>query len=455
MESNFKEISEIRLKHILDLITTRHNICLLGPGGTGKSYIIKEIYNRLTEVGKCVAKTSTTGISAINIAGCTLHRWAGCGLLDGDVEQIYDKFLRFNVKTRERWNTTDLLIIDEISMLGRETFEKIDALARKVTRKDLPFGGIKLLVIGDFLQLPPVKDEFVFESELWRTYEFTYIKFIHGFRYDDKDYYNMLMRVRTCENTVEDLKFIKNRNKLYEELIKNNIENKSYTFMYATNKQADFHNKQELDKIQKSEHEYIARDKFIPTSEFKKKTGKLTSAEFETYAKLMDAAIPKKIILKRGALVMLRYNVDVDNGLANGTQAHIRKCIHYNKEDENSGETSRDKVRIRLLENGESAWIESVVFELQIPGKGIFTRTQIPIIVAFAATIHKFQGATLTNAIVDLGKSVFESAQAYVALSRVRNPNNLYISNWDKKSIKVNPLALSFDLEVDKVCTKL
>ncbi len=461
MQLDFNDISEKRLHHIFDLIRDGKNICLLGPGGTGKSYIIKEIYNKLTEAGKNVAKTSTTGISAISINGCTLHRWAGCGLMEGEVDQIYDKFLRYNIKTRERWTTTDLLIIDEISMLGLETFEKFDAIARKVTRKDKSFGGIKLLVIGDFLQLPPVKDRFVFESELWHTYEFSYIKFIHGFRYDDPEYYNMLMRIRICEHTKEDLKFIKNRHKLYESILNatsdasgsGGIDNKYYTYMYSTNRQADAHNIKELDKIKKTEHEYIARDRFNPTEEFKKSGGKFTSQDFETHAKLMDNAIPKKIILKRGALVMLRYNVDVESGLANGTQAHVRKCIHYEKSDDEFPQT--DKVRIRLIENGESTWIEPVKFELQIPNKGTFTRTQIPLIVAFAATIHKFQGATLTNAIIDLGKSVFECSQAYVALSRTRNPNNLYLSNWDSSSIKVNPIAVSFDNEVDKIAVKL
>lgn len=454
MQVDFNEISEKRLHYIFDLIRTGKNICLLGPGGTGKSYIIKEIYNRLSEAGKCVVKTSTTGISAINIAGCTLHRWAGCGLLDGEVDQIYDKFLRYNIKTRERWTTTDLLIIDEISMLGMETFEKLDKLARKVMRREQPFGGIKLLVIGDFLQLPPVKNQFVFESELWHTYEFSYIKFIYGFRYDDPEYYNMLMRIRICSHTSEDLKFIKNRNKLYKKLLASkDIDFNNYTHMYATNRQADAHNSQELNKIKKQEHEYIARDKFIPTEEFKKSGGKFTSEDFETHSKLMDNAIPKKIILKRGALVMLRYNIDVENGLANGTQAHVRKCIHYEKNEE--GSTQIDMVRIRLLENNETTWIEPVKFELQVPSKGIFTRTQIPLIVAFAATIHKFQGATLSNAIIDLGKSVFECSQAYVALSRTRNPNNLYLSNWENSSIKVHPLAVSFDTEVDKIAIKL
>ena len=433
------DITNTRISTILNNVNNGKNVCILGAAGTGKSVCIDIIYNKLNESGKTVYKTSTTGISAINIKGCTLHRWAGCGLMDREVDELYTKYIKFNKKTRDRWINTDILIIDEISMMSSELLEKLDKLGRMTTTyPHLPFGGIIIIAVGDFLQLPPVKAQFVFESDLWESINWTYINFVHVFRYNDEDYYKMLMRIRIGDQTENDMAYLKSKHKEYKKMEKaGKFDSTQYTFMYSTNAKTERHNKDELNKIERNEHDYFAVDSFKPDKDFK---GKISKSEMEGYSTQMDKSVPRKITLKKGALVMLRFNIDVDSGLANGSQGHIRACSHKTYVD---GVWVNDKVKVKFL-NGRVEYIEPVAYELYLPGKGTFYRHQMPLILAFAATIHKFQGSTLDNAIINLGKSIFEDSQAYVALSRVRQGNTLLLSNYTDTCIKVNDKALNF-----------
>lgn len=446
-------IGERRVIEIINaLIGEKRNVCLIGPGGTGKSYTIREVYDRLTLSGVCVHKTSTTGVSAISIKGVTLHRWAGCGIMQGTVEEIYEKFLRYNKLTRTRWLETDILIIDEISMLGQELLEKLDKIAKLITGKNVVFGGIQVFLIGDFMQIPPVKDTYCFKSNLWPEFKFKYFKFTHAFRYNNKEYYNTLLRIRVGSPSEADLKLLSSRHKAYKKLIREGTFNtRNYTYMFSTNRQADIHNVKEMAKIDRNEHIYNAVDKFYPNDEFAKKRGKLTTKEFETYSDMMDGVIPRKTVLKKDALVMLRVNVDINEELANGSQGHVRGCKHKCNVD---GVWFKDRVCIKFL-NGKKEWIEPYNYELVVLNKGRFVRTQVPLIVCFGATIHKFQSTTLNNAVVDMGKSIFEDNQGYVALSRTRDPSNLYLSEYSTSSIKTNMEALTFDEAVSKVATCL
>jgi ATP-dependent DNA helicase PIF1 len=415
---------------ILDHIINGKNVLLQAPGGCGKSWILRYISARLAKMGKNVCNTATTGIAAINlgvpeahIAGTTLHSWAGVGLADQPPQKLVAMVIH-NDKARKRWLGTDVLIVDEISMLGADFLDKLDFVGKNVRRDPRAFGGLQVVFSGDFLQLPPVKDKWAFQSEVWK--DFQYVPYIleEPKRYDDMKWFELLLRVRKARHSEADVKFLKGRMAAYQKW-KKDVEVSTAlmvkpTILHSKKVDVQYENDQELAKLPDRAVEFVAVDAFLPFN---------SHARGDQYMKLLDDAIPKNITLKVGAQVMLKANLVTDAGLVNGSRGVVEGLVV------NGAMVKWTKGNTTLVEL--HTWAQE-------DRDGRATRTQIPLILAWALTVHKTQGSTLDYAIADIGPNIFSAGQAYVALSRVRSSDGLFLTDFYPPSVKVDPAALVF-----------
>lgn len=364
-------------QNIINSIENGENIILHGPGGCGKSYCIKLLVSYFTDKGKIIYCTATTGIAAINlcipekkVVSMTLHSWAGIGTGNSLADKLLAK-VKNDPFSKGRWANAQILIIDEVSMLGSKLFDNLDYIGQAIRNSDKPFGGIQMIFSGDFLQLPPVKDDWVFKSHAWKKLNLHPFIFEVPKRYDDNDYFSLLLRVRNGIIIPEDEKKLKARVKAYQKYLKM-IESQEKatilipTFLYSKKKDVDQKNDEELHKLEdKIPVEYIADDKFTALN---------PKAKFEHYITLLEDSIPKVITLKRGAQVMLKMNLDVKNGLVNGTRGVIV-------------DLDTESVVVRFL-NGRKMRIGKMRWEVE-DKDGIGVREQVPFVLAWAITIHK------------------------------------------------------------------
>lgn len=429
------------------------NIAILAGGGVGKSFILQKIYNLAKKNGKQVYLTSTSGTSANNIKGTTLHSFAGIQLGNKPIEEIL-KMIRFNKDCYNRWKNVEMLLIDEISMLSAETFELIEKIAREMKRNNFVFGGIQLIISGDFLQLPPVTGKYIFTSEIWDLLEFHTICPKTPHRYPDLVYYHMLKRIRIAEHTDEDIKILQTRIDAYKLYLNYSSNPREFyiqlfskfiysndvvkllldyilfeheikpTRLYAKKVNVEDFNNKELNTLKGSTMIYNSTQKI----KFKKGSG--TSKQIEKYSTYMDDIIPKTIYLKEGAQVMLTKNLSVQDGLTNGS----RGVVTY---------LGKDTVFV-LFKSGEIIPIGSSEFIYEDDNVYV-RRLQIPLILCFATSIHKSQGATLDYCVMNLGDSIFSPALSYVALSRVKTLSGVLLEDFNPNRIIAHHLALEFE----------
>ena len=410
---------------------------------THNSHMVKKIAAHFTFLGRVVCCTATTGIAAINlssaehkISGSTVHSWAGVGLADAPPQKLVAR-VTHDERARKRWRETDLLIIDEISMLGAEFLDKLDFIGRDIRReKEKPFGGLQIIFIGDFLQLPPVNAKWAFQSFVWKEMEAdgSLYPFIldEPKRYEDVDWFQTLLRFRKASHTPADVKFLHSRVKAYEVWLKtasSDITAVKPTMLNSKKVDVEYQNERELRKLPGIPKEFIAVDNFKPYN---------AHARFDHYIKPFDDAIPKAIYLNVGAQVMLKANLDIKGGLANGSRGVIVEIM-----------TSEHGVKVKWL-NGTVSVVTAHTWSRE-DKDGCASRTQIPLILAWSLTIHRCQGCTLDYCIADLGPSVFLEGQAYVALSRVRSSNGLLLVDFYPPGLKANKEALEYVERIENV----
>lgn len=425
------------IEEILASLENKRNVLINGPGGCGKTYAIKKIAEELISRGFKVSLTSTTGISAItlnipekSIIARTLHSFLGIGLGRDVSKKLYSIVLK-NAKAVKRIQKTEILIVDEISMLGGELFEKIDYVCRYIrSNPEIPMGGLTILASGDFLQLGPIKDCFAFESFAWKELNFKPYIFDQPKRYDDTEYFELLLRVRIGEHTPDDVKKLRSRVKAYQllqaELDQNDPKEViKPTILHPKKVEVDEVNNTELDKLEGSLHYFIAKDDFEPYND---------KARYDVYIQHLEDSIPKSIPLKIGAQVMLKKNLDVEGGLVNGSRGVVLDII------------PNMSAKVYFL-NGRTVNIPTEIWELKDKNARA-TRTQLPLILAWSYTIHKSQGSTLDYCVCNIGTSIFSEGQAYVALSRVRNIKGLFLTEFYPPSIKTNLKAAKFTKEL-------
>jgi ATP-dependent DNA helicase PIF1 len=428
-----------------------HNIFITGSGGTGKSYLIKTIKKDLESRGIKHAVCALTGCAAVllNCYAKTIHSWSGIGLGVGTKEEIVDKAIR-NKRATTNWKTTQVLIVDEISMMSLKIFEAIEQIAKCSKRQYLrPFGGMQVIFIGDFYQLPPVSrgedTQFCFESALWGQ-TFALENHIHLktlYRQKDPEYIRILTEVRDGVLTEESLVALTARlNTKYDATQNNGIVP---TKLFPRNADADRINQTMYLKLAETEEKYdlktvtnlrMLNETSLPIPlDVMTKCVELKDEEVEQQLKLFceNSNLSPTLSLKKGAIVMCLANLDTDAGVCNGSQGIVVDFV---------ANTQNVKCPLVKFLNGVVMMIQPRVYQHgDYPKFGV---VQIPLRLAWAFTIHKSQGVTLDIAEIDIGTSIFEFGQTYVALSRIRSLSGLYLSSFNPRKIKTNPTVSTF-----------
>ena len=400
-----------------DAIRDGHNVFLTGPGGTGKTYLISLVKESLPNV----AVTAMTGCAALLLGqgAKTIHSWAGIGLGTGGLDQIIGR-IRMMKKAATAWRNTRTLIIDEISMMTPDILELLDKVGKRLRNSSRPFGGLQVVFVGDFFQLPPVakgvETAFAFQSHVWlQTIQKT-VALDRIFRQEDSVFQKILDEARIGEISVNSLATLKSRCNLdYSgELIKP-------TILLARKADVELINKGSLDALPGEVRIYSA----------KTKNGKHPPSEAKKIVEKMDANSPYVIdlVLKKGAQVMLIKNVDPENGLVNGSRGIVTDFTPQGKPVVHFKIGTEVTVDYEIWASDHESPVE---------------RIQIPLCLAYALTIHKSQGATLDCALIDVGPKIFECGQAYVALSRVKSLDGLYISSVAAAAFRAHPTVKSF-----------
>ena len=430
-------------QHAMDLLKSGKNVFLTGPGGTGKSYFIEQVRRQLGADGKKIGVTALTGCAAILLGhgAKTLHSWAGIGLGKGTLSELI-KGVRSNRRSASNWMTTDLLIIDEVSMMPAELFDKLNDIA-KVVRKcpGKPFGSLQVLLVGDFYQLPPIADgpedgKFAFESAAWSTvvHETVELRKIH--RQSEETFRDMLGRVRTGMACAEDIALLRSRLGLDWQ----NLEIRP-TLLFSRRSMVDKINAVNLSKLEGEIMTWKAKTLFTGGGGGGGSASSTTGGQTPPPKEELDRAITvfdrdgpydETLQLKLRAQVMLTVNLDLDRGLVNGSRGVI---IGFDTR-------GAEPLPIVLFKNGLKETVGRHSWYLDDFQQVV--RSQIPLRLAWAGTIHKAQGATLDCALIDIGKSTFEYGQAYVALSRVKSIDSLYVYDFAETSIRAHPRVKEF-----------
>jgi len=425
------ELSEEQ-QTVFECFKQRENIFMTGPGGSGKSFLIKLIYDWCKENNRDVQVCALTGCAAV-LLQCrakTVHSWAGIGMANGEAIDIVMRVANNKFK-KKNWIFTDVLIIDEVSMMSAKLLGILDAIGKKVRRNDKPFGGIQILFSGDFYQLPPVgsnddieSSQFCFENPIWDSMFHKQISLNKIFRQNDETYASILNQIR--EGKLNKSAFTQLQSRLIEcsdEIIK---PTKLMPRRFDVNKI----NESEMKKLETEEKIYIMqvaeRQLFNLTPEQLFQLSKTPQQQIDYELENIRSSImpDEKIVLKVGAQVMCVVNLDTESEtpIINGSCGVV---IGFNNE-----------FPIVKFKNGTSRMISYHVWESEhIKGIGI---KQLPLILAWAITIHKAQGATLEMAEIDVGTGIFECGQSYVALSRVKDISGLYLTAFNPSKIKVS-----------------
>ena len=431
----------------LGSVLSGKHTCIVGSGGTGKSFVVKKLVEYLEARKKSVAVTAPTGIAAIQINGFTLHSWAGVGTMNKDVG-YYVKVIRcFGSTALHNWTKTDVLIIDEMSMLSEFTFDFLDTLARRIRNDNAPFGGLQLVLVGDPKQLPPVamkhevpsKRRFCFLSDKWKKmFKGSVIVFTKQYRQGgDLEYAELLERVGLGTVIAEDIQLLR---KCVRKPPKSQTD---MIHLYTTNRAANERNQVCFEKLETPIVKIITEDAFHLAPGVAK-----NPARREMIMKTLEASsrFERVCHFRVGAFVMLCKNLAHYEGWANGSCGYIvafdgrTPLVVREKQDYLS---LKDKPITTIRAHPD---VIAVVFDkvesIYVRGFGEATRSGIPLRLAWGITIHKSQGSQFSEAYVDVSR-IFEDGQIYVALSRVMSTDGLYLSTLPHK-FRTSPHAIEF-----------
>lgn len=402
------EVKPDNFQRVLKELEAGGNLFVTGVAGSGKSHLLRQLKHHFK---KDLHLTATTGISALNINGSTIHSWARLGIGNYPEDKVYKMLL----KDKKAWNrvtSAKYLAIDEISMLSDKMLyllHRVLVLARKNIK---PFGGIQVILFGDFLQLPPVlkDDEKVcLHSKVWDTSNIKTILLTTNFRQkNDTSYYELLKDIRKGKNIEASCSVLHKR---IGEKYPSDI-----TKLVAKRDKAKEINQTFLQSLTTQTQQYV---------------GRYTGTDIDINLHKAPFLELELIELKQNAKVMLIYNVNLKEGLVNGL---VGKVLRF----------SESGYPIVAFENGDNVEMKEITWEIEDrEGRPIFSFTQIPLQLAWATTIHKSQGCTFSQLHVDLS-SCFAPGQAYVALSRVKSLEGLYLEPFDPWKIVTDKEMVSY-----------
>jgi len=418
-------------KQIFESYLNDENIFITGPGGTGKTHAIKKIYEHAISNNKRICVTALTGVASVllDCNATTIHSWSGIGISNKTETQIINKINRSKFY-KHNWQNTDILIIDEISMMSCKLFELLNKIGQVIRSNKKPFGGIQLIFSGDFFQLPPVKETiFCFESELFNNTFDKIINLTKVFRQNDNTYKKLLLNMRKGLISKKSIELL--NSKMIDENFDKNTTN--ITRLVPTKSKAFEINSYFINNIK--DKKYIYKRTYKESSENlnkieKIKLGLMSEPEKESeYNYIKESTLTEEnLVLKKGAYVMCIANLDLGLGIANGTTGIV---VDFTPEKLPVVQFDKHKIVI-----GKKEWKSE-----NIPGISVF---QIPLILAWGITIHKAQGLTLDKAIVDIGKDLFEAGQMYVALSRIKSLEGVYLKEFNINNLKINYKVLNY-----------
>lgn len=428
------------------------NIFVTGPAGSGKSFLIKTIVNDSVENDYKLQVCALTGCASIllNCKATTLHRFAGIGLANKSIDEVVEDVFEKRYKLK-KWYDLKCLIIDEVSMMSLKILLILDKMARKIYRKPtLPFGGLQVIFSGDFYQLPPIKsndaDEessmFCFEHPIWNELfpKDNQILLKSIFRQEETEFLKVLKYVREGRITKSTRETLEKRVFTEEELDKVRKEN-VVTIISPYKKDTDNINAVAYKNLSNDVEKKMYSIKYLKSS--RKSDGALESAVnnllIESNASLKsdyeflanNIMANKTLELKIGTHVMCIANISLESEiqLANGSQGIVTGFV-----------AGLPKIKFNNIT--EPIVVDYFIWNSEV-NKNVAV-SQIPLIYAWAITIHKSQGLSLDAAIMNIGKNIFEYGQTYVALSRVRSLNGLYLSSFDYRKICANPKVKAF-----------
>jgi len=425
-----------------------NSVFISGAAGTGKSHVLKFIIQTLQERGtKKFGVCAPTGVAAINVGGSTLHSFFGIGLGNGSLNSLIRK-VRKNKEAMKRIGEIDVLLIDEVSMLSSDLMETLDAVVRDVRmdgkRMNEPFGGMQLICVGDFFQLPPItqrgtdrdgdRDDmrpFCFDSHVWselglvdNTFELLNVQ-----RQKSGSPFEKFLNMVRIGAVGSDIIHEFNKKCLISNDHPLPVDGIVPTRLYTHNRDVDAVNEARLGELEGK----LITCKAIDEWKQKMPTGTLASVKKNMKISVATES-PDDVNLKVGAQVMLTRNRDMDRGdlgLVNGSRGVVERFVL---------DLNGDQIPVVRFDNGRIEKIGKVETVRYNPdgGPGCLKRKQIPLKLGWALTVHKSQGSTLTRAILDIS-STFEPGQAYVSLSRVKSIDGL----WLERPVRRNNIMVS------------
>ncbi|MBX4189261.1 AAA family ATPase [Candidatus Parcubacteria bacterium] len=406
----------------LTILKTGGNVFLTGEPGSGKSHTINAYVAYLRSFSIEPAITASTGIAATHIGGQTIHSWSGIGIKSALTEYDIDRIASTEYLVK-RISKTKVLIIDEVSMLPAETLNSIDAVCRSIKHSEEPFGGIQVVFVGDFFQLPPVRkfsslstgsgQEFAFTANSWKAANSIVCYLTEQHRQEDPIFLELLTALRRNEANESHSHILDERIQDVE-----SFDHEGITKLFSHNEDVDRINTLALGQIEGDEKHF-----------------KMTSTGREALvAQLTKGCLsPEELVLKVGAVVMFTKNAQ--NGTyVNGTLGEV------------IGFETESRYPIVRTRKGSEIVAEPVEWIVEDNGKRLASIKQIPLRLAWAMTVHKSQGMSLDAAYVDL-RGAFVEGQGYVALSRVRTLGGLYLAGYNARALQVHPEVLEVDDE--------
>lgn len=411
-KSILPELSEEQ-QHAFELLQSGENVFLTGGAGSGKSFLIRHFMAGLNP--KEFPILASTGAAAVLLGGRTFHSFFGLGIMEGGREATLQRIIN-NPKLLKRIARVEGVVIDEVSMIPGVAFSLAEEVARIARDSSLPWGGLRVIVVGDFAQLPPVtrdgqKRDWSFQSEVWQNSGFQICQLKHNQRVKDSSFLDVLADVREGRVTPLVKDYLESRMREHDE------DDKS-TRLFPRRDQSEAHNQRELSLIPFAETKidsiYIGEERYV-----------------ESLKK--NSPIANQIVLKEEARVMFVQN-DPNRRWVNGTRGWVRGI-------------TADKITIEK-DSGRDVTVEKTSFSLlDAEGKNVASVINFPLMLAYATTIHKSQGATLDELWVDL-RRLWEPGHAYVALSRLQYGDGLRLLGWSEQSFKIDPAVQKFYSEI-------
>lgn len=402
---------------LLDAFRANQFVLVSGRAGTGKSYLLREFRSRLQSQRLRVATTAPTGVAALNVEGTTLHAWLGMGCLsDVSVEEALKRTL--HPRTKNALLRTEVLLIDEISMVHPTFFEILATVVQKVHQSDSPFGHLKIVMFGDFLQLPPVHRRptdvrFTFQTDLWKSLGVVRMRLRNVHRQKkDAVYLDLLNQIRAG---------------VLDSAAKNLLAGRvvapptPFTRLCCLRRTVERFNATKLEEIDQPACTYQGT--------FSAEGAELRSLKREIATSDLNFPVPRQLTLKVGSQVMVRCNTHIGQGVCNGSTGLVTRL-------------GTDEICV-LFDRQKTIAFKRHAFRFATDTDTTLVLSQFPLCLAYAITIHKSQGMTLGRVLVDT--SCFEAGQLYTALSRVRVLADLFLTDLDEEGLRVDEHALAFE----------